>query len=66
VIILAYIPTATGISISNANDLILRFKGHFDTILNNANNKGCNILYKFVTSTLLLQALPLLRAYETG
>jgi hypothetical protein len=62
------IPTVTGVSTSNANDMILGLEGHLSstaetagsyftgtgagTILNNANGEGLNVGYKTVTSTL--------------
>ncbi len=58
------IPTVTGVSTSNANDIILGLEGNSGstaetagpyftgTILNNVNSEGDNVGYKTVTSTL--------------
>jgi hypothetical protein len=58
------IPTVTGVSTSNANDIILGLEGNSGstaetagsyftgTILHDVNGEGCNVGYKTVTSTL--------------
>ena len=58
------VPTVTGVSTSNANDIILGLEGNSGgtaetagsyftgTILHNVNGEGCNVGYKIVTSTL--------------